>query len=405
MYSILKGKSTGLTDDVVSFAQKLVQTPSESLRESAVATLVSEEMRAIGYDRVFKDEYGNVIGVLFGRESAPTVLLNSHMDTVHPMLPETWDSAPFDGSLNDGILHGVGAADCKGGLAAQVYTGALLRRSLLPLRGNLIVAATVAEENGASIGVRGLIEQTLPELKLKPDYAILGEPTELGLYYGHDGWMEVDIHIDSPDTTLLRNTERTIIDNCFETSRVSGSKRVGKVMTVSSGSGGNTRRDLRLMHRISEGSNPDVVLEHIRHEVGMITKPSPQMNVDVVVREECQKLHNGRVKTVRKISNAWSTDPFSRLMERARQSLSAAGCEVRPGKWTLGRLGMGTAGGTLVNEYGIPTIGYGPGCEEKAHAIDEQVACADILQAVYGTGSIVHALIGVPVCGWTTDEI
>jgi len=405
MYNILRGKSTGLTDDVVSFAQKLIQTPSESLKESAVATLVADEMRAIGYDRVFTDEYGNVVGVLFGRESAPTVLLNSHMDTVNPMLPETWDSAPFDGSLNNGILHGVGAADCKGGLAAQVYTGALLRRSLLPLRGNLIVAATVAEENGASIGVRGLIEKTLPELKLKPDYAILGEPTEMGLYYGHDGWMEVDIHIDSPDTTLLRNTERTIIDNCFETSRVGGSKSVGKVMTVPSGLGENTCRDLRLVHRISEGSNPDAVFEHIQHEVGMITKPLPQMSVDVVVREECQKLHNGRVKTVRKISNAWSTDPFSRLMERARQSLSAAGCEVRPGKWALGRLGMGTAGGTLVNEYGIPTIGYGPGCEEKAHAIDEQVACADILQAVYGTGSIVHALIGVPVCGWTTDEI
>ena len=48
-------------------------------------------------------------------------------------------------------------------------------------------------ENGASIGVRGLIEQTLPELKLKPDYAILGEPTGLGLYYGHDGWIEVDL--------------------------------------------------------------------------------------------------------------------------------------------------------------------------------------------------------------------
>ena len=402
MYNILKGKSTGLTDDVISFAQKLIQTPSESLGESEVAALASDEMRAIGYDRVFTDEYGNVVGILFGREAGPTVLLNSHMDTVRPVTPEKWRVPPHSGLLDQGILHGAGAADCKGGLAAQVYTGALLKRSLLPLRGNLIVAATVAEENGASLGVHGLMDQTLPELKLKPDYAILGEPTGLGLYYGHDGWMEVDIHIESSNPTQLRNTEQTIIKDCMAMSRLDTCKQTEKLVMASDGTSG---RKLRLMHRISEGSSAGVVLEQIRHEVQLVAQSSPQVNVDVVVSEERQQLHNGRISTVRKISNTWSTDPLSALIERARQSLSAAGCEVRPGKWMLGRLGMGTAGGTLVNEYGIPTIGYGPGCEEQAHAIDEQVACEDILKALYGTGSIVHALIGVPVCGWTTDEI
>ena len=101
---------------------------------------------------------------------------------------------------------------------------------------------------------------------------------------------------------------------------------------------------------------------------------------------------------------AWSTDPFSPLVDRARQALSAARLEARPGKWQLGRLGTGTAGGTLVRRYGIPTIGYGPGDEALAHAPDEYVELGRFEEAIVGTALIVHALAGVPTFGWTTDD-
>jgi acetylornithine deacetylase/succinyl-diaminopimelate desuccinylase-like protein len=405
MYNILKGKNTGLRNDEIGFAQKLIQTPSTSLEESAIADVVEHEMKKIGYDRVFRDESGNVVGILFGRESAPTVLLNSHMDTVSPEGPESWSFPPYAGQIDGDVLYGEGAADCKGGLAAQVYTGALLKRSLLPLRGNLVVAATVAEENGASVGVRGLLDKTLPNMGLKPDYAILGEPTGLGLYYGHDGWVEVDIHIESYNPALLKDAERTIVRDCEVLAGSSGGRQIERLEPVPVGAESSSQRDLRLMHRVAEGVNVGTAVEQIEHEVQLAAHPNPSVNVAVRVHEEPQRLQNGRMRTVRRISNAWSTDPFSRLIERARQSLAAAGCDVRPGKWTLGRLGMGTAGGVLVNDFGIPTIGYGPGNEEKAHAVDESVRCSDLAQTVYGTASMVHALIGVPVCGWTADEI
>ena len=92
-------------------------------------------------------------------------------------------------------------------------------------------------------------------------------------------------------------------------------------------------------------------------------------------------------------------------MERSRHALAAAGCRVNPGKWTLGRLGMGTAGGHLVTDYGVPTICYGPGLEEAAHTANEYVETGMIAEAVYGTASIVHSLVGIPVFGWTSDEI
>ncbi|MCF7849321.1 MAG: M20/M25/M40 family metallo-hydrolase [Kiritimatiellales bacterium] len=405
MYTILKGKNTGLYEQEISFSQQLIQTPSISLKESGVADCIEKEMQLIGYDQVYRDDYGNVIGTMLGHEAAPTILLNSHMDTVNPSNGGVWQAPPYDGRVDNDQLHGEGAADCKGGLAAQVYTGALLRRSLLPLRGNLVVAATVAEENGASIGVRGLLEHTLPELGLMPTYAILGEPTSLGLYYGHDGWMEVDIRIDGSATETLRDATRTITEDYAETRNLPSRTEIRDVGPVLRTGGGRSCQTLHMAHRVGEGQQAAAVMDEIEHHVQLAVRPLPGIQAAVAIHEESQRLQNGRMVTVRRISNAWTTDPFNRLLERARQALAAADCEVRTGKWKFGRLGMGTAGAVLVNEYGIPTVGYGPGSEDQAHSADEHVACSDIQQAVYGTAAIVHALIGVPVCGWTTDEI
>ena len=108
---------------------------------------------------------------------------------------------------------------------------------------------------------------------------------------------------------------------------------------------------------------------------------------------------------VKNVVNAWMTDPYHPLIERSRQTLNAAGLVAKPLKWQLNRLEMGTAGNVLVNEFNIPTVGYGPGSLAMAHAANEYVETENIPRAAYGTASVVHSLIGYPVFGWTSDEI
>jgi len=400
MYTILRNKNVGLQRDVLAFAQELVGTPSATTHEDRVAGLVENKLREIGYDKVFRDEVGNVVGVIFGREADATVLLNSHLDTVE-------SAAANPARVENGKLFGTGAADCKGGLAAQIFTGALLRRSLLPLRGNLVVAATVAEENGRSTGVRALMERTLPALGMKPTFAILGEPTNLGLYYGHDGWMELDVTVEGANPFHVDDAAKAIFSDlgAGESGNTPQLENVfihkPRYETV----GGFRRATIPVTRRLAFGENAGHVVSQFKHEAARAAETSGAVAVEVAVRKETRRLYNGRATTVQQVTHAWAIDPFHPLMSRARESLAAAGCAVRPGKWELGRLGMGTAGSVLVKEFGTPTIGYGPGLEEQAHAPGEYVETARITEAVYGTTAMVHGLVGIPVCGWTSDEI
>jgi acetylornithine deacetylase/succinyl-diaminopimelate desuccinylase-like protein len=402
MYSILKNKNEGLKPHVLDFARELVATPSPSFQEERVAGLVETRMREIGYDKVCRDDAGNVVGVLFGREAAPTVLLTSHMDTALAAAP---------GPERAGWIAGAGASDCKGGLAAQVFAGALLKRSLLPLRGNLVVAATVAEEHGGSAGVRTLLDRTLPELGLKPAYAVLGEPTDLGLYYGHDGSMAFNILVKGPDPFQVNDAVSAIFNDLksYEGSpSADGMQDVQRTLVAwprFRDDDEGRSATIAMMRRLGSDESPSSVVSAINHHARLAARSGAAVAVDVMIAEEIKRLYTGQPATVSHVTNAWSTDPFHPLITRARQALAAADCADRTGRWRLGRLGMGTAGGVLTREFQVPVIGYGPGSEDMAHAADERVSEARIVEAVYGTASIVHSLVGIPVVGWTSDEI
>ena len=407
MYSIMKSRIDGMKNEVEDFLCQLLETASLSTGEERIADLVYRELGRLAYDKVYRDDIGNVIGVIRGVEGAPTVLLNSHLDTVL-IDPEKWDSDPFKAVISGNRIYGAGAADCKGGLTAQVYAGELLKRCLLPFRGNLVLALTVAEENGCSVGVKTLLSETLPALGLKPDYAILGEPTNLGIYYGHDGRMELDIKVEGNDPFTVDDGVRNI---CRD---LSGRDAVGKRQPADDiilsppefrPLGNRLRANIHLEKKLHPEERPETAADWLKHETELVVGTQKALAVEVMVTEDEQKLFCKKKTLVKHVSRTWQTDPFDPLMEKSRQALTAAGCEVKTGKWKLCHPGMGTAGSVFCNDFHIPVIGYGPGEEEQAHNIDESVDFGKVVECMYGSAAIVHSLVGIPVFGWTADEI
>ena len=76
------GKSQLDVSALVTFTQELIRRPSVLGNEGAVAELVAERMRTLQFDGVEIDRAGNVVGVMSGSSSGPTILLDAHMDTV-----------------------------------------------------------------------------------------------------------------------------------------------------------------------------------------------------------------------------------------------------------------------------------------------------------------------------------
>jgi putative selenium metabolism hydrolase len=172
-------------DALVAFAQVLIQTQSLSGQEADIAAVIQSEMNRLGYDRVWVDEAGNVIGQVFGQDRPP-LMLNGHMDHVDAGDPDLWAHLPFGGEIHDGELWGRGSVDMKGALAAMIYAGGLLKKLDAPLPGDLYVSAAVQEEVGG-LGSRHMAK-TLPIGR-----AIIGEASGNHLRRGHRGRVELDV--------------------------------------------------------------------------------------------------------------------------------------------------------------------------------------------------------------------
>ena len=182
-------KSTfqALRDDCVAFTQRLIQTPSMPGEEAALAALIAGEMRQLGFDEVWQDEAGNVLGRLHGRErDLPALVLNTHLDHVDPGDPELWPVPPYSGEIDDGRIIGRGAADIKGPLAVQIYGMAgLLRRGERPRR-DVVFTGVVEEEVGGAGAVYWIENLDYPVALV-----VLGEPSANNLALGHRGMLSL----------------------------------------------------------------------------------------------------------------------------------------------------------------------------------------------------------------------
>jgi acetylornithine deacetylase len=172
-----------LQNDAIGLLKKLIATPSFSKEEDNSAALIKEFLLQHGvhteqhlYNVWARNKYYD--------ENKPTILLNSHHDTVKPNKRYTLD--PFSPIEKDGKLFGLGSNDA-GGCLVSLIAVFLYFHSKENLKYNFILAATSEEEISGHNGIEAL----LPFLG-KIDFAIVGEPTEMNMAVAEKGLMVLD---------------------------------------------------------------------------------------------------------------------------------------------------------------------------------------------------------------------
>src|SRR5437773_848845 len=98
---------------MLAFLRRLIQSPGLAGHEAATAALVRAEMQRLGYDDVWADEAGNIIGRIQSGPGA-SVMLNTHLDHVDVGDPALWPYQPFAVVVAAGAVWGRGSMDIKG---------------------------------------------------------------------------------------------------------------------------------------------------------------------------------------------------------------------------------------------------------------------------------------------------
>jgi succinyl-diaminopimelate desuccinylase len=163
------------TDPVVALAAQLIARPSVTPEDAGCQALLAERLTALGF-RIEHHRIGEVdnLWARLGTEP-PLLVLAGHTDVVPTGDPEQWTRDPFSAEIADGCLHGRGAADMKGSLAAMIVaTERLLAAG--PIAGSLAFLITSDEEGPAVNGTRAMMER-LEERGEHIDHCIVGEPS------------------------------------------------------------------------------------------------------------------------------------------------------------------------------------------------------------------------------------
>jgi len=169
--------------DYIQLLEKLIETPSFSREEEMTAQILKRFFDSKSIDSV--QIKNNIIVQNKAFDPAkPTILLNSHHDTVKP--GASWKKDPFTPIVVDGKLYGLGSNDAGAPLVSLIAAFIHFYESK-KLKYNLILAATAEEE----ISGRDGVELVLPELGTI-DFAVVGEPTSLKMAVAEKGLMVLD---------------------------------------------------------------------------------------------------------------------------------------------------------------------------------------------------------------------
>jgi acetylornithine deacetylase len=168
--------------EATELLKKLIRIPSISREEGLCADLIENYIAENGY--TVSRLKNNVWTIASGFDgNRPTLLLNSHIDTVKPV--DGWTFDPFIPTEKDGKIYGLGSNDAGASVVALLHTFFLLSQENQPY--NLIFSATAEEELSGKDGIELLLKE-LPKI----DFAIVGEPTNMQLAVAEKGLMVLD---------------------------------------------------------------------------------------------------------------------------------------------------------------------------------------------------------------------
>lgn len=332
----------------VDLLKEMISTPSVSHDEAAAADIVTRFLDDEGFD---VKRFGNNICVEAGERDAslPTLLLNSHIDTVRAV--EGWVRDPFTPVEEEGRLYGLGSNDAGASVVSLIAAFIMLSKSRQPY--NLVLLLSCEEEISGKGGLSSVTDKIG-----KIDFAVVGEPTGMRPAIAEKGLMVLDGEVYGEAGHAARNE---------------GVNAIYKAMEVV-----DTLRTLRF-------GKESPMLGPVKISVTQINAGT-QHNV---VPDLCSLVVD--VRTTDAYSNVETLEliraavPQCKLTPRSTR-LNPSGISVsHPLVQRAQMLGLEPFGSPTLSDQALmswPSLKMGPGDSARSHTADEYICLDEIRQAI-----------------------
>ncbi|MDY8138047.1 M20 family metallo-hydrolase [Aquimarina sp. 2201CG5-10] len=339
-----------LTNQAITLLHKLIETPSFSSEEEGTALLIEDWFRhnTIPFER----ENNNIWAYnKYYDKNKPTILLNSHHDTVKPNGNYTND--PFKAFIEDEKLYGLGSNDAGGCLVSLITTFTYFYQRQ-DLNYNLVIAATAEEESSGPLGLKSILKYFE-----NVEFAIVGEPTLMQLAIAEKGLLVLDVSIQGTASHAAHPNGDNSIYNTLEVIEwfrdyefKKDSETLGKVkMTVT---------------QVNAGTQHNVVPSHC------------DLVIDVRVND---KYKNEEVLEIVKQALRQKAEIKPRSLHLGSSSIPKDHSIVKSGI-ALGRTTYGSPTLSDQSVLSCPSLKLGPGDSTRSHSADEFIYVEEIKEGI-----------------------
>ena len=338
-----------LTNDAISLLKKLIETQSFSSEEAPTALLIEDWFKRYNVD--FTRTKNNVWAVnKHFNENKPTLLLNSHHDTVKPNSAYTND--PFKAIVEDGKLFGLGSNDAGGCLVSLMATFTHFYNEE-NLKYNLVIVASAEEESSGPNGLNSM----LPIIP-KVDVAIVGEPTLMNLAVAEKGLVVFDAVINGTPSHAAHPNDNNAIYNTIEVLQWFKDFKFKK--------GSEALGDVKLtVTQINAGSQHNVVPGHV------------DLVIDVRVNDAYSNAEIAKILQ----ENAPCTSITPRSLRLNSSCIPMEHDLVKAGI----SMGRTTYGSPTLSDQAVltcPSLKLGPGDSTRSHSANEFIYLNEIEEGV-----------------------
>lgn len=395
LYKEILNKAKAYESETIRFLMDMVRIPAFSTKEKEVVQCIKSEMQAIGFDAVEIDALGNVIGRI--GNGAKVIAFDAHIDTVYPGDLSLWDFDPFQPFVKDGKVWGRGTVDQEGGMASMLTAARIITELKLQEGFTLYFTGTVMEEDCDGLCWQYIIR----EGKIVPEMVVITEPTNMNIYRGHRGRMEMQVrvkglscHGSAPERgdNAIYKIARIALEIEQLHCRLSTDDFLGKgsiavtevYFTGPSQCAVPDSARIHLDRRLTWGESKESAVAEVREACARAGHPEAE--IEILLYNEAA--YTGLVYAAEKYYPTWVTPEDSPWLIAAQEAYQASlGRVPKVDKWTFSTNGVAICG-----MHKIPCIGMGPGNEVHAHAPNEATPIQHLTEAAAFYAALIYRL-------------